>query len=205
MKVLVLIDDLWHPGAIPREGLAGLGDFDWIEDGRDWSAEKMSEYPVVVLVKANNVSRADKTPWVDDRVGEAFREYVEQGGGLFVVHSGGSGYDSIASMRGLPAGGFAHHPPQCPVTVVPEEGHPLCKDVELFTETDEHYFMHFDDPAADVFLHSISEHGTQPAGWTRTVGKGRVCMLTPGHNLSVWLTPSFQQLLRNGLAWVSNR
>ena len=62
MKALVLIDDRWHPGAIPREGLAGLGDFDWIEDGREWRAEKMAAYPVVVLVKANHVSATDTTP-----------------------------------------------------------------------------------------------------------------------------------------------
>ena len=45
------------------------------------------------------------------------------------------------------------------------------------------------------------EHGTQPAGWTRTHGTGRVCVLTPGHNLAIWQHPSYQRLLRNCLAW----
>lgn len=202
MKALVLIDDRWHPAAIPREGLAGLGDFDWIEDGREWSAEKMAAYPVVVLVKANHISATDTTPWADDAVGAAFENYVKSGRGLLVVHSGGSGYEMIPSMRGIPAGAFAHHPPQCPVTVEPVAGHPLCECVEAFTETDEHYFMHFDDPSADVFLRSRSEHGIQPAGWTREIGKGRVCMITPGHNLEVWLNPAFRRLLENALAWV---
>ena len=203
MKALVLIDDRWHPGAIPREGLAGLGNFDWVEDGREWSAETMRAYPVVVLVKANHVSSGDCTPWADDRVGEAFMNHVSQGGGLLVIHSGGSGYADIAAMRGLPAGAFDHHPPQCPVTVEPVKWHPLCDGVEPFTETDEHYFMHFDDPMADVFLQTRSEHGVQPAGWTRKVGKGLVCMLTPCHNLEVWLQPGFQRLLSNSLAWVA--
>jgi uncharacterized protein len=205
MKALVLIDDLWHPGAIPREGLAGLGDFDWIEDGSEWTAEMMAEYPVVVLAKANNRSATDKESWADDSVGEAFRDYIEKGGGLLVIHSGGSGYDQIPSMRGLPAGGFQHHPPQCQVTILPLAGHPLCDGVTEFAELDEHYFMHFDDPTADVFLHTISSNGTQPAGWTRTVGKGRVCILTPGHNLPIWLHPSFRQLIGNCLAWVSSK
>jgi type 1 glutamine amidotransferase len=54
-----------------------------------------------------------------------------------------------------------------------------------------------------VFLTTTSEHGTQPGGWTRTEGEGRVCVLTPGHNLEVWLQPSFQALLLNTLRWCS--
>lgn len=29
----------------------------------------------------------------------------------------------------------------------------------------------------------------------------RVCVLTPGHNLEVWLHPGFQALLRHALNW----
>ncbi|CAN5509301.1 hypothetical protein BH10CHL1_BH10CHL1_18130 [soil metagenome] len=46
-----------------------------------------------------------------------------------------------------------------------------------------------------------SRHGTQPGGWTRLEGDGRVCVLTPGHNLEVWLDPSYQILLGNALRW----
>ena len=52
--------------------------------------------------------------------------------------------------------------------------------------------MLLDDTEADVFMTATSEHGTQPGGWTRTEGAGRVCMLTPGHNVEVWLHPSYQ-------------
>lgn len=95
---------------------------------------------------------------------------------LLVIHSGTSGYGT---------GGRT----------------PICAGVEAFTEVDEHYFLHFDDPAAEVFLHSRSEHGVQPAGWMRRIGRGRVCVVTPGHNRAVWLQPGFQRLLKNALAW----
>jgi type 1 glutamine amidotransferase len=36
---------------------------------------------------------------------------------------------------------------------------------------------------------------------TRLEGEGRVAVITPGHNVEVWLQPGFQTLLRNGLAW----
>jgi type 1 glutamine amidotransferase len=79
--------------------------------------------------------------------------------------------------------------------------HPLCEGVAPFTLRDEHYFMATDDPAVDVFLTTTSEHGEQPGGWRRLEGNGRVAVLTPGHNLEIWLHPSFQALVVNCLRW----
>jgi type 1 glutamine amidotransferase len=61
--------------------------------------------------------------------------------------------------------------------------------------------MALDDARADVFATTTSEHGEQPGVWRRTEGRGRVAVLTPGHNLEVWLHPSFQALLSNCLRW----
>ncbi len=205
MRTLVLCDDYWHPARLPRAGLAPLVDagftFDWIEHAGEWSAERMADYPVVLLTKANNVSAADQTPWVTDEVQTAFRDYVRRGNGLLVIHSGSAGYRDVAGLRALLGGVFASHPPQCPVAVVPREGHRLTVGSAPFTLVDEHYQMDFDDPQADVFLTTSSQHGDQPGGWTRAEGAGRVCVLTPGHNLEVWLHPSYQTLIRNALRW----
>ena len=89
------------------------------------------------------------------------------------------------------------------VTVEPLGGHPLTAGSGPFTLVDEHYMMELDDTGADVYVTTTSEHGTQPGGWTRTEGEGRVCVLTPGHNVEVWGHPSFQALLTNGLRWCS--
>jgi type 1 glutamine amidotransferase len=206
MRALVLCDDYWHPAAVAREGLDTLqakGEFafDWIEDANEWSAEKMSGYPVVVLVKSNNVSAADQTQWMTSEVENAFLQYVRGGKGLLVVHSGSAGYKETPVLRALMGGVFDHHPPQCEVTVQPQKGHPLTAGSAPFTVVDEHYHMLLDDDEADVFLTTTSEHGPQPGGWTRAEGAGRVCMLTPGHNVEVWLEPSFQVLLGNALRW----
>lgn len=85
--------------------------------------------------------------------------------------------------------------------IAPTAGHALGVGSNAFTSKDEHYFMALDDAGADVFLTSTSEHGSQPAGWTRPVRQARVCALTPGHNLEVWLQPEYQQLILNGLRW----
>jgi len=204
MRVLVLADDYWHPGSVVREGLAPLAEkgyvFDWIEDGTEWTADRMADYPVVILSKSNNVTQADKTPWVTPEVERAFVDYVRGGGGLLATHSG-TVYIVTETMRPLLGGTFIEHPPACAVTVSPASGDPLLTGVTSFTAEDEHYQMQMEDGVDDVFLTSTSEHGTQPAGWTRSEGDGRVCVLTPGHNAEVWLTPSYQVLLDNALRW----
>ena len=41
----------------------------------------------------------------------------------------------------------------------------------------------------------------QPGGWARREGAGRVAVLTPGHNVEVWLHASYQALIGNALRW----
>jgi type 1 glutamine amidotransferase len=88
----------------------------------------------------------------------------------------------------------------------------------MFCEVDEHYQLDIIAPDADVLIASFSPqqgeegkrqedpyHNTvasiQPAGYVRSQGKGRVCVLTPGHNLPVWHNPQFQLTLSNALYW----
>jgi type 1 glutamine amidotransferase len=204
-NILVICDDPWHPARTPRAGLAPLAghgvSFDWIEYAGEWSAERMAAYPLTILTKSNHTSADDRAPWMTPEVEAAFRAYVGGGGGLLAIHSGTAGYLECPTLRGLLGGVFARHPAQCPVTVEPRVGHPLCSASAPFTLVDEHYMIELDDPQADVFLTTRSEHGAQPAGWTRREGTGRVCVLTPGHNLEIWLRPEYQALIANAIGW----
>jgi uncharacterized protein len=205
MKILVLSGDQWHPADIPWRGLGALGgsglNFDFLENADDWPPENLSAYPLVILAKANDASPENSTGWMTESVQIAFAEYVRTGNGLLAVHNGTAGYENAPILRALLGGVFLHHPEQCPVTVMPQAGHALTDSVTPFTLPDEHYFMALDDSSADVFLRTQSEHGQQPGGWRRSEGSGRVAVLTPGHNLDIWLHPSFQALLRNSIRW----
>ena len=205
MQTLVLCDDHWHPARVPREGLGALKDqgfaFDWIEDARAWSAERMAAYPLVILTKSNHVSSSDQSGWMTEEVQSAFADYVRKGNGFLAIHSGTAGYEEMPVLRSLLGGVFTHHPEQCAVTVEPQTSHPLTTGIPPFTLKDEHYFMAMYDSQADIFMTTRSEHGEQPAGWRRTEGAGRVVVLTPGHNLEVWVHPSYQALLLNALRW----
>ncbi|MBV7336646.1 ThuA domain-containing protein [Chloroflexi bacterium TSY] len=205
MRTLVLCDDSAHPAALTRDGLLGLADcgyeFDWQEDPDEWSAERMNDYPLVIFSKANNRSQSDSAPWATEGIGTSFVNYVAHGNSILFLHSGTALYNNAPSLCHLMGGIFVGHPAQCPVTVEPHEGHRLTAGSNAFTGKDEHYMMEMNDPNVDHFLDTTSEHGTQPGGWTRTQGKGRVCVLTPGHNLEIWHHPSYQTLLRNCLDW----
>jgi type 1 glutamine amidotransferase len=205
MKTLVLCDDYWHPARVPREGLGALKEveftFDWIENAHDWSPEGMAAYPLVILTKSNHVAAADQTGWMTDVVQAAFADYVCKGNGLLAIHSGIAGYEQMPVLRSLLGGVFTYHPEQCLVTVEPRMGHPLSAGSSPFTLKDEHYFVELDDPGAEVFMTTRSEHGEQPGAWRRAEGSGRVAVLTPGHNVEIWLYPSFQVLLLNALRW----
>jgi len=207
MRALVLCDDRWHPAVTARRGLDPLAkhgfEFDWIENAGEWSAERMAEYTLVIMDKANESSSSDHRLWVTEATQQAFLDFVQAGNGMLVVHSGSAGYSQMPVLRGLMGGTFISHPPQCLVTIEPIPPHPLASGVSPFTVFDEHYHMALDDQEAEMFLTTTSEHGTQPGGWTRTEGEGRVCVVSPGHNVEVWLEPSFQTVLLNALRWCS--
>lgn len=205
MQILVLCGDYWHPCEVVRAGLEALDDeelaFDWVTSTAGWSADALGDYPVVVLAKSDRMSPEDERKWLTPAVRRALADYVRGGGGLLVLHAGTVGYREMPELFELIGGVFVEHPPQCPVTVDPAPDHPLAAGVQSFRVQDEHYMMEMADVDVDVFLTSRSEHGDQPAGWTRTPGEGRVCVLTPGHTEAVMVHPQFQTLLRNALRW----
>jgi uncharacterized protein len=205
MDILVINGDYYHPAVTSEEGLKPLEGkgfhFEIIGDGSNFSAGLLQKYPVVLFVKSDNLTTTDQTKWITEEVRTALKSYVQSGGGLLVVHSGMAGFNGMEDMRSLIGGLFAWHPAQLPVVVEPIAGHPLAEGCKPFTAMDEHYFMNMGEGPVDLFLTSRSRHGVVPAGWTRTEGHGRVCTLTPGHNVEVWLNPNFQRLLENALRW----
>jgi type 1 glutamine amidotransferase len=223
MRVLLLCDDYWHPGQIPIDGVAPLADqgfqFDIITDAKEFKPDILSNYPVVMMAKSDQASREDeKTKWKTEAVQQAFIAYVENGGGLLAVHSGTVTGKETEALNQLIGCRFITHPNACPVTVQPIKPHPVTEGVGVFCETDEHYRLEITAQDADVIIASYSPpqgeegknqedpyHNTQaqicPAGFVRSQGKGRICALTPGHLLPVWLNPQYQRTLANALKW----
>ncbi len=207
MKVWLICDDFYHPGDIPQKGmeaLAGEGiELDVTTDAREFAKERLAGYPVVVLAKGNSINATIQEPWQTPEVEGAFLDYVASGGGLLCIHSGttGTGADSLHALMGCR---FHHHPEQCPVTVTPLKDHPVTEGVAPFTQKDEHYYLDLYAKDADILAVASSANGVSVAGYVRAEGKGRVCVLTPGHNLAVWLDPSYRKMLLNALRWLAS-
>ncbi|MCL2209078.1 MAG: ThuA domain-containing protein [Treponema sp.] len=226
MRVLLICDDYWHPGQIAIDGIEPLKkrgfQFDVISNAKEFSSSALTQYPAILLCKSDEISQTDKEPWRTKEIQDAFAGFVENGGGLVAVHSAIVASKEKAAFDQLIGCRFIGHPNACPVTVSPVKNHPVTEGACMFRETDEHYRIEITAEDADVLLASYSPpqgeeskyeedpyHNTEAsiyaAGFVRTQGKGRVCVLTPGHNLSVWLNPLFQKLLENALNWTAGK
>src|SRR4051812_38375673 len=100
-RALVLCDDAWHPAADVQMGLSALAnqfDFVFVTDGEQWSPALMRDYRLVLVTKANHVRANDRRPWLVEETQSAFRTFVRDGGGLFLIH-GGTCYRRFPDMR----------------------------------------------------------------------------------------------------------
>jgi len=222
MRILLLCDDRYHPGNIPAQGCEPLKEkgftIDVIQDAKDFNADMLSQYAVVIMSKSDHTSSQDHAPWKTAAVQDAFVKYVEGGGGLLVSHSGTVAGESTDTLNQLIGCRFSHHPQQSPVTVQAIKPHPITEGAGMFCEVDEHYFLEilaqdvdilaaaYAPPQGDVSKYATEPYnnapgGIVPAAYVRTQGKGRVCVLTPGHNLKVWHDDNFQRMLVNALNW----
>lgn len=218
MKVLFIYDDIWHPLDVIERGLATFDDrikeydFNKVITAKDiLTPEFVKDYPVIISAKGNSINAANVAPWFEPGVTEFMpsdlKAYIENGGGFFSLHASNTFMkDSCPEMVDLVGCSYVTHPPRCMTHVYPVSDHPINKGVEAFDERDEHYILDYNKDDMDVFLHSSSEAGgDRIAGYTRFIGKGRLCVLTPGHNLAFWMNKNFQTLFMNAIDWCAGK
>lgn len=226
MRILVIADDIWHPAEVIRMGLAAFPDknvtFDMVCTAKDiLTPELLAAYPLVMICKGDCINAANSAPWFEDGVtevgpGELCR-YVEGGGNLLVIHAGcdvnpewlpheAKFRDPCRAYIDLIGCHFVNHPPRCAVTVRPTGIHPLTDGVKPFTCRDEHYIIELAADEVTPLLETESETGGRQIGaYLRTVGMGKIVLYTPGHTLSVWQNENWQRLLRNTIAYLTQK
>ena len=213
IKLLVLADDCWHPAETLMRAFKGLDNtkylFDFVCAPRDILSKRMiRDYDAVILARGNTFSSAlNKNVWFDpdwcEVMPDDFGDYVAEGHGFISLHAGNCyKLDDCPDMVRLIGNEFKYHPKQCDVTVTATKEHPITKGVQPFTARDEHYVIDVISEDADVFLKSTSDFAPeQAAGYTRLIGKGRLCVLTPGHTLSAMGNNEYLRLISNAIDW----
>lgn len=148
--------------------------------------------------------------WCDEEWSKKLEKNIKSDGmGFLAVHCGLTDLpeEHIISKEILRSF-FVTHPPQCPVTFIPEKAHPITSGVTKFTfpEIHEHYIIEIDpDAQTAVLAYTESEHGRQPALWAHELGNGRVCGITPGHDTPNLTCPEYLRLLKNAVKWCTKK
>jgi type 1 glutamine amidotransferase len=208
--ILVLCDDFWHPGEVIIRGFrsikTGAYAFDFVHDAKDILYPEMLErYAAIINCKSNVLNGANNGVWFEDGVTEAgvpeLEAYVKAGHGFLSLHAGNTAKEHSA-YGDFVGNTFVGHPPRCSIDVEITGAHPITQGVKNFRIRDEHYNINCIAADAVELFRTVSETGgNQIGGYVRQIGKGRLCVMTPGHILSVWEHPSYQKLILNALDW----
>jgi type 1 glutamine amidotransferase len=147
---------------------------------------------------------------------EEFERLIRSGRGLLAIHvsnvmgvtaDGGldpayAAYNRVLGNRYLSHGPGAQESRH---TIQIIADHPITAGVTDFEVYDEHYEFELADDDITVLAQRERFDGVQiPVLYTREVGEGRVVYLAMGHDLRVWGEPSFQQLVRQAIAWIAH-
>jgi len=150
-------------------------------------------------------------PWMTVTQGRVVREYVENGGAALFYHNITHIALLNAEFRKVLGAATRLHPAVRPFRIkVVNRNHPITRDVNDFVITDEQHFMEYDKDPKHVLLRSVNEDGhafesfgtSCEAGWAYEYGKGRVCYLMPGHNISALWNPEYEKLQKNAVRWL---
>ncbi len=211
----ILTGDYWHPTEtiIPAIELM-LPDDKWDVRITEDPAEFLSMHiapDLFVTFKDSVENDQNPTPiWCGDNWSCKLKKRINDDGmGFLAVHCGLTDLpkEHIITREILRAQ-FITHPPQCEVKFVPDKSHPITENVTEFTfpAVDEHYVIEMlSDFPTEILGVTVSKYGKQPALWAHTLGKGRVCGITPGHSTDNLICSEYLNILKNAAEWCARK
>jgi len=131
-------------------------------------------------------------------------DYLQLVGGQFACHPG----REPAARTGSEADNFLPHR----IDVLPEAaGHPITTGIDSFDLVTEQYWVLTDNLNEVLASTTLAARDwdawhrpvTCPAVWTRTWGRGRVFVATPGHSPDVLRVPAVRTMIERGMRWAS--
>jgi len=215
MRVLVLAGDYWHDSGVLIRSLQSPFDpkeqiFDFYDQPSKVPWNKLADYNTFILAQWGKIVHDrsdDENRWMNLEIENIIEDYVNNGGGLFILHSALSEQSETGIFRKIVKGHFIHHPNEQQKILLERvcNVHPVLDGIEDFSLIDEQYFVDVDKNDTDVLMYASSEAGTSAAAWSHFYGNGKVFALTLGHTEAVLKDRMVQKLFRNGIFYISKK
>jgi type 1 glutamine amidotransferase len=144
-----------------------------------------------------------------------FREFVENGGGLVILHHAIISYQDSDWFRDLVGGRYflaprGGHPPSTylhdvDMNVRVVTPHPITRGVSLTRIHDETYKGMWIAPTSTVLLATDNATADGPLAWVSAYKPARVVYIQLGHGTEAHRDAGYRALVRNALLWVGSR
>jgi type 1 glutamine amidotransferase len=169
----------------------------------------LRQYAALVFSNSNNQA------FSDDAQRDAFKRYIEAGGGFVGIHSASGSERDWPYFWSVLGGKFAAHPRQQPFTVRVVDPDFAAVPAQ-FTWTDECYFLdHLNPGIHPVLVTDRTKLATLepmtidaarfpvdlPLAWYQEFDGGREFYLALGHNKEDYANPLLYGIIRNGILW----
>ena len=219
VKALFLGDNGHHrPSVRAKEILPVLAhrgiDLFYTDDPADLNKSELDQYHVLMLYNNHMVVSQPQL--------NALLKFVENGGGLVVLHCASASFQNSEEFIRLVGAAFKSHGYGTVTPTITNAAHPVMKGAE-YSSWDETYIHTKHNPNRTVLaVHREGGH-EEPWTWVRTYGKGRVFYTASGHgpqpytradsaagrprivdgSTNVWLHSGFHNLIDNAVKWTA--
>ncbi len=137
---------------------------------------------------------------------DALEAFVDAGGGFFALHGAFASCKAEPRWAALLGAAFDGHERPTMLAVGPSADPGPFAGLPAFALTDELYRVRAVGPIVPRFSAIPARGGAAavPVLWTRTRGRGRICVCTLGHAAAALRHPAARQLVARALAWISS-
>ena len=192
---------------------SGAFDVTVTEDVGAFTKENLKNYDAVMFYTTGELPMTEEEK-------SAFADFIRSGHGFVGVHSATDTFYTWATYGDIIGGWFNNHPWHQLVTIdvvdpksklVSFLGNSFQINDEIYQISDfkaetSHVLLRLDPKSVDTQKEGarVRYYGW-PVAWTRTFGKGRVYYNSLGHEDAVWKAPRYQEMLLNGIRWVTRQ
>lgn len=146
---------------------------------------------------------------------ESYHKLLKLGKGLLFLHHSQCSYQDWAEFKTI-VGGKYHEEKNSPQTSTYQHDvtftvkitgikHPVTKGIKDFEILDEVYGNTEVLPGVITLLTTDHPQSSKIIGWTHTKENSRIVYIQPGHDKNGWFNPNYQKLVKQAIAYVSEK